>query len=79
MTGELVPRDDGFGASGNGAFNTLPLAEAADTGLSFHNNSIATAEGPVVIVWVDPATLGHVTGAAGLPVWKVQTPRKKGI
>ena len=47
LTGELVPPDDGFGAPGDGAFNTPPLVEAADTGPFFHNNSIGTIEGAV--------------------------------
>jgi len=47
LTGEKVPRDDGFGTPGNGTFNTPPLVEAADTGPFFHNNSIETIEGAV--------------------------------
>lgn len=47
LTGEKVPRDDGFGRPGNGTFNTPPLAEAADTGPFFHNNAIETIEGAV--------------------------------
>ena len=47
LTGELVPLDDGFGTPGNGAFNTPPLVEAADTGPFFHNNAIDTIEGAV--------------------------------
>lgn len=47
LTGEKVPPDDGFGAPGNGEFNTPPLVEAADTGPFFHNNSVATIEGAV--------------------------------
>jgi hypothetical protein len=47
LTGELVPRDDGFGRPGDGTFNTPPLVEAADTGPFFHNNSIETLEGAV--------------------------------
>ena len=47
LTGELVPPDDGFGTPGDGAFNTPPLVEAADTGPFFHNNSIETIEGAV--------------------------------
>ena len=47
LTGELVPRDDGFGIPGNGTFNTPPLVEAADTGPFFHNNSVETIEGAV--------------------------------
>jgi hypothetical protein len=39
-----VPADDGFGAPGNGEFNTPPLVEAADTGPFFHNNAVATIE-----------------------------------
>ncbi len=47
LTGELVPPDDGQGTPGNGAFNTPPLVEAADTGPFFHNNSVETIEGSV--------------------------------
>ncbi len=47
LTGEQVPRDDGFGTSGNGTFNTPPLVEAADTGPFFHNNAIETIEAAV--------------------------------
>jgi mono/diheme cytochrome c family protein len=47
LTGEKVPRDDGFGRPGNGTFNTPPLVEAADTGPFFHNNAIETIEGAV--------------------------------
>lgn len=47
LTGELVPPDDGQGTPGNGAFNTPPLVEAADTGPFFHNNSVETIEGAV--------------------------------
>ncbi len=47
LTGEKVPRDDGFGIPGNGTFNTPPLVEAADTGPFFHNNAIETIEGAV--------------------------------
>jgi len=47
LTGEKVPRDDGFGRPGDGTFNTPPLVEAADTGPFFHNNSIETIEGAV--------------------------------
>jgi mono/diheme cytochrome c family protein len=47
LTGERVPRDDGFGIPGDGAFNTPPLVEAADTGPFFHNNAIETIEGAV--------------------------------
>jgi len=47
LTGERVPRDDGFGRPGNNTFNTPPLVEAADTGPFFHNNSIETIEGAV--------------------------------
>lgn len=46
LTGELVPRDDGFG-TGTGEFNTPPLVEAADTGPFFHNNAVETIEGTV--------------------------------
>ena len=41
------PADDGFGMPGDGAFNTPPLVEAADTGPFFHNNSVATLEAAV--------------------------------
>ncbi|MFY9574478.1 MAG: hypothetical protein WAV20_24010, partial [Blastocatellia bacterium] len=50
------PPDGGFGRGtpppgvfgiGNGSFNTPVLVEAADTGPSFHNNSIDTIEGAV--------------------------------
>jgi mono/diheme cytochrome c family protein len=47
LTGERVPRDDGFGVPGNGTFNTPPLVEAADSGPFFHNNAIETIEGAV--------------------------------
>src|SRR3990172_327765 len=47
LTGERVPRDDGFGTPGDGTFNTPPLVEAADTGPFFHNNAIETIEGAV--------------------------------
>jgi hypothetical protein len=47
LTGEQVPRDDGFGTPGNGTFNTPPLVEAADTGPFFHSNAIDTIEGAV--------------------------------
>ena len=47
LTGERVPRDDGFGTPGNGTFNTPPLVESADTGPFFHNNTVATIESAV--------------------------------
>lgn len=47
LTGENVPRDDGFGVPGDGTFNTPTLVEAADTGPFFHNNAIETIEGAV--------------------------------
>jgi len=47
LTGEKVPRDDGFGVPGDGTFNTPPLVEAADTGPFFHNNAVETIEGAV--------------------------------
>jgi len=47
LTGEKVPRDDGFGRPGDGTFNTPPIVEAADTGPFFHNNAIETIEGAV--------------------------------
>jgi len=47
LTGERVPRDDGFGRPGDGTFNTPPLVESADTGPFFHNNAIETIEGAV--------------------------------
>ncbi len=47
LTGEKVPRDDGFGRPGDGTFNTPPLVESADTGPFFHNNSVETIEGAV--------------------------------
>jgi mono/diheme cytochrome c family protein len=47
LTGERIPRDDGFGTPGNGTFSTPPLVEAADTGPFFHNNAIETIEGAV--------------------------------
>jgi cytochrome c553 len=47
LTGERVPRDDGFGTPGNGLFNTPPLVEAADTPPFFHNNAVRTLEGAV--------------------------------
>lgn len=47
--GELVPPDDGFGATpdGDGEFNTASLVEAADSGPFFHDNSIATLEAAI--------------------------------
>lgn len=47
LTGERVPRDDGFGRPGDGSFNTPPLVEAADTGPFFHNNAVATLEAAI--------------------------------
>ncbi len=47
LTGEKVPRDDGFGRPGDGTFSTPPLVEAADTGPFFHSNAIETIEGAV--------------------------------
>jgi len=47
LTGERVPRDDGFRTPGDSTFNTPPLVEAADTGPFFHNNSVETIEGAV--------------------------------
>ncbi|MDR8390815.1 hypothetical protein NC796_06685 [Aliifodinibius sp. S!AR15-10] len=47
FTGELIPRDDGFGIPGNGEFNTPSLVEAADTPPFFHNNSVETLEGSI--------------------------------
>jgi hypothetical protein len=47
LTGEKVPRDDGFGTPGDGTFNTPPLVEAADSPPFFHNNSIQTIESAV--------------------------------
>lgn len=47
LTGEKVPRDDGFGIPGDGTFNTPPLVEAADTGPFFHNDAVETIEGAV--------------------------------
>ena len=47
LTGEPVPRDDGFGIPGDSTFNTPSLVEAADTGPFFHNNSVETIEGAV--------------------------------
>ena len=47
LTGEKVPRDDGFGTPGDGTFNTPSLVEAADTGPFFHDNSVETIEGAV--------------------------------
>ena len=47
LTGERVPRDDGFGRPGDGTFNVPPLVEAADTGPFFHNNAVETIEGAV--------------------------------
>ncbi|CAB1077408.1 hypothetical protein D1AOALGA4SA_5197 [Olavius algarvensis Delta 1 endosymbiont] len=44
---ERVPPDDGFGAPGDGTFNTPSLIEAADTGPYFHNNAVATIESAV--------------------------------
>src|SRR5712691_3614629 len=47
LTGEVVPRDDGFRVPGDGTFNTPPLVEAADSGPFFHNDAIETLEGAV--------------------------------
>ncbi len=47
LTGEKVPRDDGFGIPGDGTFNTPPLVEAAATGPFFHNDAVETIEGAV--------------------------------
>jgi Peptidase S24-like len=47
LTGQRVPADDGLGFPGDGTFNTPPLAEAADIGPFFHNNSVETVEGAV--------------------------------
>jgi len=47
LSGERIPRDDGFGTPGNGQFNTPPLVEAADTPPFFHNNAAQTVEGAV--------------------------------
>jgi hypothetical protein len=47
LTGEKVPRDDGFRSPGDGTFNTPPLVEAADTPPFFHNNAVATIEAAV--------------------------------
>lgn len=47
LTGEKVPRDDGFASPGDGTFNTPLLVEAADSGPFFHNNAIETIEGAV--------------------------------
>ena len=47
LTGEKVPRDDGFGVPGDRTFNIAPLVEAADAGPFFHNNAIETIEGAV--------------------------------
>lgn len=47
LTGEKVPKDDGFRTPGDSTFNTPPLVEAGDTGPFFHNNAIETIEGAV--------------------------------
>lgn len=47
LTGENVPRDDGFRMPGDSTFNTPPLVEAGDTGPFFHNNAVETIEGAV--------------------------------
>jgi mono/diheme cytochrome c family protein len=47
LTGEFVPRDDGFGTPGDSTFNVPPLVEAAASGPFFHNNSVETIEGAV--------------------------------
>jgi hypothetical protein len=48
LTGDPTPpRDDGFGITGDGTFNTPPLVEAADTGPFFHNNSVSSIEAAV--------------------------------
>jgi hypothetical protein len=53
-TGELRPRDGGFGVAphplggfGDGRFNTPSLVEAADTGPFFHHNAFTTIEDAV--------------------------------
>ena len=46
-TAELVPPDDGFGAPGDGTFNTPSLVEAADSGPYFHNNAVESIEAAV--------------------------------
>ncbi len=47
LTGEFVPRDDGFGRPGDGTFKMPPLVEAASTSPFFHNDAIQTIEGAV--------------------------------
>ncbi|CAB1059088.1 hypothetical protein D1BOALGB6SA_3846 [Olavius sp. associated proteobacterium Delta 1] len=47
LTADLTPPDDGFGAPGDGTFNTPSLAEAADSGPFFHNNRVETIEDAV--------------------------------
>ena len=57
LTDELNPPDDGFGAPGNGEFNTPSLVEAADTGPFFHSNSVETIEGAVASITGAPSTI----------------------
>jgi mono/diheme cytochrome c family protein len=59
-TGELRPRDGGFGVEphplggfGDGRFNTPSLVEAADTGPFFHHNAFATIEDAVAFYGSD--------------------------
>ncbi len=47
LTGQLVPRDDGFGRPGDGTFKMPPLVEAASTSPFFHNDAVQTIEGAV--------------------------------
>lgn len=43
----VLPPDNGFGAEGDGTFNTPPVVEAADTAPFFHNNVVGTIEAAV--------------------------------
>jgi hypothetical protein len=53
LPGERLPPDDGFGAPGDGTFNTPSLIEAADIGPFFHNNSVKTIEAAVAFYHSD--------------------------
>jgi mono/diheme cytochrome c family protein len=74
LTGEKIPRDDGFGSPGDGTFNTPPLVEAADTGPFFHSNAIETIEGAVA--FYDGKTFNN--SPAGRALAKTD-PQGKGI
>ena len=67
LTGEKVPKDDGFGIPGDGTFNVPSIIEAADSGPFFHNNAIDTIEGAVAFYNGDAfrnSPIGRVLAAA---------------